>query len=467
MQLEKPEPTSCPSPASPARRPDIDLVRVCLTWGILAFHTTMAYAWGGAFGLVWVPKLGDTASFMAIAFTEFMESWNMPMFFFLSGTSAYFSLFKRSGQKFALERIHRLLVPYLFMFQFQCSYVITYFSPDCKPLSKANTTNLEATLSRWSGCIMMKDTMAMENTTFISYLAKQYIPYIPYIPHPGQAWFLFPLFFYSLAFTHLFTLWHPAHCASTPSTITWLTKLLCSTNRVGLIPGVIMGMISSAVFGLNNEIFSLISPSPMYFGYIPNINYILIFLLGYLLAAIDDINKVMDKKWWIFLIPGLVFTLANALMSTVTLLYEIPNSTLFLIGRGFFHGSGQWLLILGICSLARTIITRPRAWLSTLSTISLPFYLLHQQVLVIIMALTLWVPYLGSLPSNLILATLATTALAYLVTKITALKYFFGLPTTSDSCLPGNICSGFLPLLCISALAVLSMVFPYFVQYFS
>ena len=32
------------APKLPSRRPDIDLVRVVLTWGILLYHTVLIYA---------------------------------------------------------------------------------------------------------------------------------------------------------------------------------------------------------------------------------------------------------------------------------------------------------------------------------------------------------------------------------------------------------------------------------------
>ena len=94
------------------------------------------------------------------------------------------------------------------------------------------------------------------------------------------------------------------------------------------------------------------------------------------------------------------------------------------------------------------------------------------QVLVAILSGALWVPYLGSFPITLLLATVATFVLSLSITKMgpvrcifafyspivhgTCFRYFFGLPTTKRSCLPGKLCQGFLPciILGISALSI-------------
>ena len=73
------EATVAPSPPSPPpRRPDVDLIRVSLTWGILFFHTTVAYApamswYVKSFG--WTPGL----DYLSVAWVSFMDTWQMPM----------------------------------------------------------------------------------------------------------------------------------------------------------------------------------------------------------------------------------------------------------------------------------------------------------------------------------------------------------------------------------------------------
>ena len=68
-----------------SRRPDIDVIRIVLTWGILVYHTALIY--GPYFGY-YVKIIPDTVDYWQIIYIWFavsMNVWNMPMFFFLSG----------------------------------------------------------------------------------------------------------------------------------------------------------------------------------------------------------------------------------------------------------------------------------------------------------------------------------------------------------------------------------------------
>ena len=67
----------------------------------------------------------------------------------------------------------------------------------------------------------------------------------------------------------------------------------------------------------------------------------------------------------------------------------------------------------------------------------------------------LWVPYLQSFPLMLIITTIVSIALSYLVSKCGPLRYFIGVPPPRDSSLPGKRLGGFVPVLLLSGLAVL------------
>ena len=114
-----------------ARRPDIDCIRVGLTWGILLYHSTIAFLPEEGWYITNKYSLGPVLHPLVKVFKNFMLIWNMPMFFFLSGVSSYFALFKRSEQQYRDERVHRLMVPYLFSFFYMWMYGITYFGPNC------------------------------------------------------------------------------------------------------------------------------------------------------------------------------------------------------------------------------------------------------------------------------------------------------------------------------------------------
>ena len=204
-----------------SRRPDIDCIRVCLTWGILLFHTTIAFIPEQQWYVTSKYPLDSALHSFAKVFREFMLIWNMPMFFFLSGISSFFALFKRNEQQYRDERVHRLLVPYLFAYLYMWMHSITYFAPNCTEYfeSKNNGTRL-------SNC---PSTGEYLNISFGTYTKKQFpSPNRP--PGPGQAWFLLPLFVYSEMFAHLFTLWHPNHSKSTSKGIPCYGPSTCCTR---------------------------------------------------------------------------------------------------------------------------------------------------------------------------------------------------------------------------------------------
>ena len=73
-----------PKPSS--RRPDIDLIRVVLTWGILLYHVVLIYAPYAAYYVRIIPETSVPEWHLAaLWFIISMNAWNMPMFFFLSG----------------------------------------------------------------------------------------------------------------------------------------------------------------------------------------------------------------------------------------------------------------------------------------------------------------------------------------------------------------------------------------------
>ena len=74
--------------ALPPRLPAIDLIRVSLTWGIVLFHTAVAYAPLTGFYVKSFGRSSDVFYYLSINWVIFIDVWQMPMFFFLSGISA-------------------------------------------------------------------------------------------------------------------------------------------------------------------------------------------------------------------------------------------------------------------------------------------------------------------------------------------------------------------------------------------
>ena len=68
-----------------SRRPDIDLIRIVLTWGILLYHTVLIYTPWASYYVKIFPQFVEGWHYLSLWFIISMNVWNMPMFFFLSG----------------------------------------------------------------------------------------------------------------------------------------------------------------------------------------------------------------------------------------------------------------------------------------------------------------------------------------------------------------------------------------------
>ena len=60
-----------------------------------------------------------------------------------------------------------------------------------------------------------------------------------------------------------------------------------------------------------------------------------------------------------------------------------------------FRGFAEWMFIIGVYGVTRELVTKPYTWLPPLSQLAMPFYLSHQQVLIIIAAGASWYPHLS------------------------------------------------------------------------
>ena len=180
--------------ALPPRLPGIDIIRISLAWGILLYHTAWVYApFGTRFYVKAYEWSSDVFYYLPIAWMRFMDIWQMPMFFFLSGVSAFYSLYRRSEKQFREERMHRLLVPYLLLAGLNGVYSIAFFAPRtplCEQFYEHGKVTDNNDLA-WDYCEM--NYKYTHNDTFPEYLMKHYIG----IPIAGQGWFLLYLFFYS------------------------------------------------------------------------------------------------------------------------------------------------------------------------------------------------------------------------------------------------------------------------------
>ena len=368
-------------------------------------------------------------------------------------------------------------------------YGITYFGPNCAQYFALKESGVIVNGSRIDNCPSMGQSY---HISFGEYV-KKHFPDVKRefpdgLPKPGQAWFLLPLFVFSQLLAHLFTLWHPSHSQATSEGLPCCGRSVCCTRPfsccakffsciscfgkpastpVELVNSTVswlgtwykLGLLPATVFGLFGVLFVLLVGlgvvnfgiyTLLYFFVDPA--YPLMLFFGYTITAADDVIKdCLRKGRWIYFIVGVTLaTLCSVFTSGI-----IPVTQIYqYVPLAFFNGFSKWLVIIGIYGVTRNAVKSSHRYLEYLSSIAMPFYLTHQQVLVAILSGVLWVPYLGSFPVVLILATLASGLVSHVITKLTNFRYLFGLKPANDSFLPGKKLRGFIPVICLAIWAI-------------
>jgi len=95
--------------AKPARRYDIDWLRVLAVLLLFPYHTNRIFDTLGP----WYIKNASLSKAMTY-FTAYVYPWHMPLLFLLAGASTWFALGYRSAGQYTKERFIRLLIPLVF-----------------------------------------------------------------------------------------------------------------------------------------------------------------------------------------------------------------------------------------------------------------------------------------------------------------------------------------------------------------
>ena len=97
-----------PTVNRPERRRDLDLMRMFVVVGLVFFHTARIFDTGDFY-----VKNDPTSELVSIAIA-FAAMWGMPLLFVISGMGIWYSLRSRTMKAFSWERVRRLLVPLVF-----------------------------------------------------------------------------------------------------------------------------------------------------------------------------------------------------------------------------------------------------------------------------------------------------------------------------------------------------------------
>jgi glucan biosynthesis protein C len=376
--------------AKPARLYYIDWLRLLAILGVFLFHAVHPFD-----ATPWHIKNADTSLVVTLVFVVFLYPWGMPLFFLLSGTASRFALRRRTPRQYAIERVQRLLIPFL--------------------VGAILLSPLQLYLE-WSHQVQA----GVFAGTLLEFLASREVGFSPQVfGWSGyHLWFLGFLFAYSLIALPLF-LWFKQDAGQ--RFIDWLGRL-CD-RRGGLflflIPLVLVQLFLRPFF-------------PAEHHWADFVYTFVFFISGYILYADDRFTQAIRRDWPLMLAAGILSTLyfiGTAAAGVAMDWMSDPGLPQFYLGWSIFSVN-SWCWTMFVLYIGMRYLDFTNKWLRYGGETIMPFFVLHQPVIIIIayfvvqwdagITVKLLVVVLGSL--------LVTLGLVELVIKrIGVLRGLFGI----------------------------------------
>ncbi len=375
------------------RRYELDWLRVWAILVVFLYHSTRFFNLSD-----WHVKNVNTYVWLEI-WNIFATRWMMPLFFIISGASLFYAIAKSGGwRKFYADKFWRLMIPVLF--------------------ASVTHSALQVYLERLNHGLF--------TGSFFSFLPGYFNGVYLGIGMPGNfayhgmhLWYLFFLFIYGLICYHLF-IWLKA---GGREILNRITSLLA-------IPGLIY-----LWFGLPLLIMKVLIPQAVLdvgsggWGFL---YYIWFLISGFLIVSSDRLQRLIINQRWISLLLGVVLMSAflYQLFSPSRVVFQTWISDWSYTLLSFFSA---WCWLFAILGFGMRYLAFDRPVLGYANEGVLPFFILHQSVLLAvgyfimtweIHDLLKWaIVFTGSFIIIMALYTL-------LIHKFELFRFLFGMKTT-------------------------------------
>jgi len=326
------------------RRHELDWLRVMAFFLLILFHSGMPYVTHD-----WHINNSETS----IALTwlwDFFHNWRMPLLFMISGCGIWFALGKRSAAQFLKERSTRLLIPLVFG-------VFIIVPP-------------QVYLQRLA-----------EGQNFDSYIA--------FYPHffdghifaggnftPNHLWFIYSLFFYSLAALPLMLFLKSERGAQS------MDKIASVLSKRW---GIYLTMIPLYI--------SLVWLNPYGKEYVFEFHHLVLVIIGFVIVSRDSIIQSIELQRKKFLLIAII---------GITLAIYVHYSPIVFSRRVYYLPNviGYLSLLFAIFGYGRRYLNFSNTFIKYCNEGVYAFYILHQTITVILayhivqMDLNLWIKLL-------------------------------------------------------------------------
>ena len=367
----------------------LDWLRVIAILGVFLFHALHPFDLAD-----WHIKNAQT-SFEVTLIYAFLAPWGMPFFFLIAGTGSWYALRRRTPREYACERFKRLCIPFI------CGVIL--LAPLMLYLEWRHKTQ--------TGILEIP---------FSEFLANRIPGFTPewFGALGNHLWFLGFLFCFALLTLPLFS---------------WLRgesgKRIVSTmaRLIGQRGGFLLLVLPLVLVQFGLRPFFPDEHDWADFCYL-----MCFFVLGYVFCADERFGQAIRRDWWIALIGGVATFVAIAVMAISAEELNVPAAPLTLRDHAF------WFLVTvnGVCwtvfffFVGMRFLNFSNRWLQYGQEAVLPFFMLHQPVIMIIaFFVVLWdAGILVKLPVVLLGSFAATIGLyEVVIRRIAPLRAVFGM----------------------------------------
>lgn len=366
------------------RRYDIDWLRVLAMLSIFLFHVARFFNDDD-----WHVK-NPELSFGATVFVRIVVVWVMPLFFIISGMGTYYALGFRTKGRYIQERFKRLIIPFLLG-------IFIVLIPVQVWIERVSHGDFQGSFLE-----------------FYPYYFKGYYAFGGNFAWMGlHLWFLEFLFIFSLISLPLFMFLRRNRMQNL------IHKVAENTKKTGFIfllaiPIILMELlVNQDPEGIGMRAFGGWSLA----------TYLVFFILGYIIASDIGFKEGMEKTRW----PALIFVL----------LIIIPHA--FGLYKNFnpgyitwysLYALGSWVWLVAIFGFASMNLSFNNRYLKYGNKAVLPFYILHQTVIVYIgFLIANW--NIGVLIKYIILGTTSFATIMilyeYIIRRIETVRFLFGM----------------------------------------
>jgi len=375
--------------SNPERLYYIDWLRVLAMLSIFFFHADRFFDYYD-----WHVKNGEHNIISSIHIS-FFSQWMMPLFFILSGAAVFYSLKSRSSSTFLWERVKRILIPLTIV-----GYLIT--SPPQMYFERLTHNRFEG--SFWDFIPAYFQGVDMFGGNF------------PW--HGFHLWYLVYLFLFSIILLPLFKIRKNQKLSLLSSLSYWLEGPWCLMSLV--VPLIIINIFidyNGLGFMRGTGGWDLFS-------------YLFILVYGYLFFCNEKILETIKRIRSISLILAIILSLTG-LVTEFGIKPEISENTLILyLILTFIRCFRVLLWIVAIIGFGEKYLNFNNQFLGYANEAVLPFYILHQFVLLLI---GYWVVQwqINSLAKYIVIANLSFIVIMGLyeifIKRFQVARFLFGL----------------------------------------